>query len=74
MKRGNEFSIENLFGKAANQENRIPNISSNINYLIQILGKHIERFEEAYKKRDPREFNLLKKQILEVQRRIHSLL
>ena len=47
---------------------------SELNHLIRILGRHIEKFEEAYKKKDSREFNILKRHIIEIQRRIHSII
>ncbi len=62
MKKRGELSVQNLI------EDEI----SDLNYLIKVLGKHIERFDAAYKRKDHREFNILKKQVLELQRRIHS--
>jgi len=64
MKRSDEFSVANII------EDEI----SDLNHLIKVLGRHIEKFEAAYKKRDHREFNILKRQVLEIQRRIHSLI
>jgi len=45
-----------------------------INHFIKVLGRHIERFEDAYKRKDSREFNILKKEILQMQKKISSLL
>jgi len=45
-----------------------------INHLIKILGKHLKKFEEAYIRRDSKEFNLLKGEILQIQRKIHSII
>ena len=64
MKRGDESSVVNII------ETNI----SDIKYLLKILGKHIEKLDSAYKRKDHREFNILKKQVLELQRRIHSLI
>ena len=44
-----------------------------INHLIKVLGRHIEKFEEAYKRKDSREFNILKKEIIQIQKKISSL-
>ena len=46
---------------------------SQINHLIKVLGRHIEKFEAAYTRRDHKEFNSLKREILQIQRKIHSL-
>ena len=46
---------------------------SQINHLIKVLGRHIEKFEAAYNRRDHKEFNSLKREILQIQRKIHSL-
>lgn len=46
---------------------------SQINHLIKVLGRHIEKFEAAYTRRDHKEFNLLKRDMLQIQRKIHSL-
>ena len=46
---------------------------SQVNHLIRVLGRHIEKFESAYLRRDSREFNSLKREILQIQRKIHSL-
>ncbi len=46
---------------------------STINHLIRVLGKHIEKFEKAYIRRDSGEFNSLKKEVLQIQRKINSL-
>ena len=47
--------------------------ADDINYLVKVLGKQIEKFEAAYLKKDPVEFNSLKKEILRLQRRINGL-
>jgi hypothetical protein len=49
------------------------NISA-INHLIKILERHLERFEKAYERKDSKEFNILKREILQLQRKIHSLI
>jgi len=64
MKKREELSVKNII------EDEI----SDVNHLIKVLGKHLEKFEAAYRKKDPREFNILKKQVLELQRRIHSII
>ena len=46
---------------------------SQINHLIKVLGRHIEKFEAAYIRRDHKEFNSLKREKLQIQRKIHSL-
>lgn len=46
---------------------------SEINHLIKVLGRHLKKFEAAYIKKDHKEFNSLKKEILQIQRKIHSL-
>ena len=46
---------------------------SEINHLIKVLGRHLKKFEDAYIRKDSREFNLLKKEILQIQRKIHSI-
>jgi len=63
MKKGDELSVETMIEK---------NILD-IKHLIKVLEKHIEKLDLAYKNKDHREFNILKKQVLEIQRRIHSL-
>ncbi|MEK6840434.1 MAG: hypothetical protein AABX79_00585 [Nanoarchaeota archaeon] len=45
-----------------------------INHLIKVLGTNIEKLGEAYSRKDHREFNLLKKEILQIQRKINSLI
>lgn len=45
-----------------------------INHLVRVLGRHIEKFEKAYSRRDPWEFNSLKKEILQIQRKINSFI
>ncbi|MEK6847969.1 MAG: hypothetical protein AABX50_02500 [Nanoarchaeota archaeon] len=47
---------------------------SDINHLIKVLSRHIEKFEAAYKRKDPREFNILKKEILQIEKKIHALI
>ena len=47
---------------------------SQINHLIKVLGRHIEKFETAYTRRDHKEFNSLKSNIIQIQRKIHSLI
>ncbi len=47
---------------------------SEVNHLIKVLGRHIEKFEAAYIRRDHGEFNSLKKEILQIQRKIHDLI
>ena len=47
---------------------------SDINHLIKVLSRHIEKFEAAYKRKDSREFNILKKEILQIEKKIHSLI
>ena len=49
-------------------------IMSDINYIIRILGRTIERMDEAYVRKDHLNFNILKKQVLQLQRKIHSLM
>ena len=46
---------------------------SQVNHLIKVLGRHIEKFEAAYTRRDHKEFNSLKRDMLQIQRKIHSL-
>jgi len=46
---------------------------SQVNHLIKVLGRHIEKFEAAYTRRDHKEFNSLKREMLQIQRKIHSL-
>ena len=60
MKRGDKISL-------------VEDEISEINHLIKVLGRHLEKFEDAYIRRDSREFNLLKKEILQIQRKIHSI-
>ena len=45
-----------------------------LNHLMKVLGKHIERLEAAYVGQDHIEFNVLKKGVLQIQRKINSLL
>ena len=47
---------------------------SSINYLIRMLSRHIQRLEEAYKKKDHREFNNIRKEIIQIQKKIHTLI
>jgi hypothetical protein len=47
---------------------------SQINHLIRVLGRYIEKFEAAYARRDHKEFNILKREILQIQRKIYSLI
>ncbi len=47
---------------------------SSINHLVRVLSKHIEKLEAAYKRKDHHEFNIIKKEILQIQKRIHSLI
>jgi len=47
---------------------------SQINHLIKVLGRHLEKFEEAHKEKDPLKFNLIKREIIQIQRKIHSLI
>ncbi|MGA2130176.1 MAG: hypothetical protein ABSG05_00990 [Candidatus Pacearchaeota archaeon] len=47
---------------------------SSINYLIRMLGMHVQKLEEAYKKKDHREFNIIKKEIIQIQKKIHTLI
>lgn len=47
--------------------------AENIGHLVRVLKRHIEKLEEAYKKKNHVEFNLLKKQILQIQRKIHEI-
>lgn len=44
-----------------------------VNQLLKALEKQIEKFEAAYIEKDPREFNSLKKDILQLQRKINDL-
>ena len=44
-----------------------------INHLIKVLGRNLKKFEEAYIRRDSQEFNSLKKMVIQIQRKIHSL-
>ena len=46
---------------------------SQISHLIRVLGRYIEKFEVAYTKRDSQEFNSLKRGILQIERKISSL-
>jgi len=46
---------------------------SEINHLIKVLGRHLKKFEEAYIRQDSQEFNSLKKMMIQMQRKIHSL-
>lgn len=57
-------------GRISLAENEI----SDIIHLIKVLGKHIEKFEETYNKKDHLKFNILKKEILQIQKKIHSIL
>ena len=41
--------------------------------LMKDLEKYIEKFEEAYNKKNTREFNILKKQVLQIQKQIQAL-
>ena len=47
---------------------------SAINHLIRVLNSHTIRLEEAYKRKDSLEFNALKKEILQLQKKIHEIL
>ncbi len=47
---------------------------SEINNLIKILENKIKEFEWAYIRRDSEEFNLLKKDIIQMQRKIDSII
>ena len=47
---------------------------SSINYLIRMLSRHIKRLEEAYSKKDHKEFNKIKKEIIQMQKKIHSMI
>ena len=46
---------------------------SAINHLIKVLGTHVKKFEAAYIRKDSREFNSLKKGMIQIQRKIHSI-
>jgi hypothetical protein len=61
MKKGEQFSF-------------IEGEISDINHLIKVLSRHIERFEEAYKRKEPKEFNILKKEIIQIQKKIATLI
>ncbi len=82
MKKGVEILGENVFGRGIfdrnferkTAEEHLSENLSEINRLIRVLGRHLEKFEEAYNKKDPVKFNLLKKEILQIQERIHSLI
>jgi hypothetical protein len=56
-------------GKASLMRNEV----SDINHIIKVLNGHIEKFEAAYKKGNHNEFNILKKEIIQLQKKIHSL-
>ena len=45
-----------------------------INYLVKNLGKQIEKLDQAHRSGDSGKFNIIKKQVLELQRKIHSLI
>ena len=47
---------------------------SSINYLMRMLSRHIKKLEEAYERVDQREFNTLKKEIIQIQKKIHTLI
>ena len=47
---------------------------SKINTLIKTLEKQIKDFESAYMKKDFQEFNSLKKEIIQTQRKIDSII
>lgn len=47
---------------------------SSINYLMRMLGRHIKKLEEAYEREDQREFNKLKKEIIQIQKKIHTFI
>jgi len=47
---------------------------SQIQHLINVLGKQIEQFEVAYNSRNPVQFNSIKKKIIQIQRKIQSLI
>ena len=47
---------------------------SRINTLIKTLEKQINDFESAYMKKDFQEFNSLKKEIIQTQRKIDSII
>lgn len=72
MKRGN-LTInqikEDRFSKTTIEKNIL-----DIKHLVKILEKHIERLDIAHKKKDHLEFNMLKKYVLEFQRKINSLI
>ncbi len=48
-------------------------LNSDIGYLIKILGKQMEKLDQAYNKKDAIKFNIVKKQVLELQRMISSM-
>lgn len=47
---------------------------SEINHLLIVLNSHIEKLEQAYNRKEHEKFNILKKEILQMQKRIHSLI
>ncbi|MCX6749765.1 MAG: hypothetical protein NTW17_03430 [Candidatus Pacearchaeota archaeon] len=61
MKKGEQFSF-------------IEGEIHEINHLVRVLGRHIKKFEDAYKRKDAHEFNILKKEIIQIQKKIHSIM
>ena len=59
--------------KEGDQIPRIEGGISEINHLVKVLGMQVEKLDEAYKGKDPVKFNIIKKQILELQRKIQGL-
>jgi DNA-directed RNA polymerase subunit L len=47
---------------------------SAINHLMRVLEKHIGKLEIAYRKKDHTNFNILKKEIIQLQKKIHSII
>jgi peptidoglycan hydrolase CwlO-like protein len=44
-----------------------------INRDLRILEKHIEKFGEAQRRKDPGEFNSIKREIIKLQRKISGI-
>ncbi len=47
---------------------------SSISYLVRMLSRHIKKLEEAYERKNQREFNILKKEIIQIQKKIHTFI
>ena len=51
MKRGNSSRLGQIRGNEISVKNLIEDEISDLNHLIKVLGKHIEKFEAAYKRK-----------------------